>query len=32
VGKLAARSTAASLFFDHRDPGMVSQLGNFRVD
>jgi 2,5-diketo-D-gluconate reductase A len=29
---IAAMDTGNSLFFDHRDPHMVSQLGNVRVD
>jgi 2,5-diketo-D-gluconate reductase A len=30
--RIAAMDTGASLFFDHRDPQMVSRLGNVRVD
>ena len=30
--RIAALDTGASLFFDHRDPAMVSRLGNVRVD
>ena len=30
--RIAAMDTGASLFFDHRDPAMVSRLGNVRVD
>jgi 2,5-diketo-D-gluconate reductase A len=29
--RMAGLDTGASLFFDHRDPGMVSQLGSVRV-
>jgi 2,5-diketo-D-gluconate reductase A len=29
--RIAALDTGASLFFDHRDPGMVAQLGGVRV-
>jgi 2,5-diketo-D-gluconate reductase A len=29
--RIAARDTGASLFFDHRDPAMVSRLGTWRV-
>jgi len=32
MNTIAALDTGASLFFDHRDPAMVSQLGNVRVD
>ena len=28
--RIAAMDTGASLFFDHRDPEMVSQIGNVR--
>lgn len=28
---IAALGTATSVFFDHRDPNMASQLGNYRV-
>jgi 2,5-diketo-D-gluconate reductase A len=30
--RIAGMDTGASLFFDHRDPAMVSLLGNVRVD
>jgi len=30
--RITAMDTGASLFFDHRDPEMVSRLGNVRVD
>jgi 2,5-diketo-D-gluconate reductase A len=30
--RIAAMDTGTSLFFDHRDPAMVSRLGNVRVD
>jgi 2,5-diketo-D-gluconate reductase A len=30
--RIAALDTGASLFFDHRDPRMVSRLGNVRVE
>ena len=30
--RIAVMDTGASQFFDHRDPAMVSQLGNVRVD
>jgi 2,5-diketo-D-gluconate reductase A len=30
--RIATLDTGASLFFDHRDPAMVSRLGNVRVD
>ena len=30
MGRIAALDTGASLFFDHRDPAMVSQIGNVR--
>ena len=32
MARIAAMDTGASLFFDHRDPAMVSRLGNVRVD
>jgi 2,5-diketo-D-gluconate reductase A len=32
MGRIAAMDTGASLFFDHRDPAMVSRLGRVRVD
>jgi 2,5-diketo-D-gluconate reductase A len=28
--RIAAMDTGASLFFDHRDPEIVSQIGNVR--
>jgi 2,5-diketo-D-gluconate reductase A len=28
MGRIAALDTGTSLFFDHRDPQMVSQIGN----
>jgi len=28
MGRIAAMDTGASLFFDHRDPQIVSQIGN----
>jgi 2,5-diketo-D-gluconate reductase A len=31
MGRIGAMDTGASLFFDHRDPDMVSRLGNIRV-
>jgi 2,5-diketo-D-gluconate reductase A len=31
MARIAALDTGASLFFDHRDPAMVSRLGNVRV-
>jgi 2,5-diketo-D-gluconate reductase A len=30
MGRIAALDTGASLFFDHRDPAMVSRIGNVR--
>jgi 2,5-diketo-D-gluconate reductase A len=30
MGRIAAMDTGASLFFDHRDPEMVSRIGNLR--
>jgi 2,5-diketo-D-gluconate reductase A len=30
MGRIAALDTGASLFFDHRDPQMVSRIGNVR--
>jgi 2,5-diketo-D-gluconate reductase A len=30
MGRIAALDTGASLFFDHRDPEMVSRIGNVR--
>ena len=30
MGRIAAMDTGASLFFDHRDPEMVSRIGNVR--
>ncbi|SEP82460.1 MULTISPECIES: aldo/keto reductase [Micrococcaceae] len=32
MGKIASLDTDESLFFDHRDPAMVSRLGGHRVD
>jgi 2,5-diketo-D-gluconate reductase A len=32
MARIAAMDTGASLFFDHRDPAMVSRLGGVRVD
>jgi 2,5-diketo-D-gluconate reductase A len=32
MARIAAMDTGESLFFDHRDPTMVSQLGTSRVD
>jgi 2,5-diketo-D-gluconate reductase A len=32
MGRIADLDTGTSHFFDHRDPAMVSQLGNVRVD
>jgi 2,5-diketo-D-gluconate reductase A len=32
MARIAALDTGGSLFFDHRDPAMVSRLGNMRVD
>lgn len=32
MARIAELDTGASLFFDHRDPEMVSRLGNVRVD
>jgi 2,5-diketo-D-gluconate reductase A len=32
MARIAAMDTGESLFFDHRDPAMVSQLGTMRVD
>jgi 2,5-diketo-D-gluconate reductase A len=29
--RIAAMDTGASLFLDHRDPAVVSQLGTFRL-
>jgi 2,5-diketo-D-gluconate reductase A len=31
MNQIAAMDTGASLFFDHRDPAMVRQLGSFRI-
>ncbi|HUQ59130.1 aldo/keto reductase [Lentzea sp.] len=31
MARIAALDTGASLFFDHRDPGMTVQLGNHRL-
>ena len=30
--RIAAMDTGASLFFDHRDPAVVSRLGTYRLD
>jgi 2,5-diketo-D-gluconate reductase A len=30
MGRIAAMDTGDSLFFDHRDPEMVSRIGNVR--
>jgi 2,5-diketo-D-gluconate reductase A len=30
--RIAGLDTGASLFFDHRDPAMVSRIGSVRVD
>ena len=30
--RIAGLDTGASVFFDHRDPAMVSRIGNVRVD
>jgi 2,5-diketo-D-gluconate reductase A len=32
MARIAPMDTGASLFFDHRDPAMVSRLGSVRVD
>jgi 2,5-diketo-D-gluconate reductase A len=32
MSRIAALDTGASLFFDHRDPAMVSWLGNRRIN
>ena len=32
MARIAAMDTGRSQFFDHRDPAMVSQIGNVRVD
>jgi 2,5-diketo-D-gluconate reductase A len=32
MSRIAAMDTGASLFFDHRDPQMVSRLGSVRVE
>jgi 2,5-diketo-D-gluconate reductase A len=32
MARIAAMDTGASLFFDHRDPAMVSRLGRVRID
>jgi 2,5-diketo-D-gluconate reductase A len=32
MSRIAAMDTGASLFLDHRDPAVVSQLGTFRLD
>jgi 2,5-diketo-D-gluconate reductase A len=30
--RIAGMDTGTSAFFDHRDPAMVSQLGNVRIN
>ena len=30
MARIAAMDTGASVFFDHRDPEMVSRIGNVR--
>jgi 2,5-diketo-D-gluconate reductase A len=32
IARIAAMDTGESLFFDHRDPAMVSRLGTTRLD
>src|SRR5436305_11341334 len=32
MARIVVMDTRASQFFDHRDPAMVSQLGNVRID
>ncbi|WP_244296849.1 aldo/keto reductase [Paenarthrobacter nitroguajacolicus] len=32
MGRIAMLDTGVSLFFDHRDPAMVSWLGGRRID
>jgi 2,5-diketo-D-gluconate reductase A len=32
MARISALDTGSSLYFDHRDPAMVSRLGNVRVD
>jgi 2,5-diketo-D-gluconate reductase A len=32
MARIAAMDRGESLFFDHRDPAMVSQIGNRRID
>jgi 2,5-diketo-D-gluconate reductase A len=32
MARIAALDTGASLFFDHRDPAIVSQIGTRRLD
>ena len=32
MARIAAMDTGASLFFDHRDPAVVSRLGKARID
>jgi 2,5-diketo-D-gluconate reductase A len=32
MARIAEMETGESLFFDHRDPEMVSRLGNVRID
>jgi 2,5-diketo-D-gluconate reductase A len=31
MARIAVLDTRASLFIDHRDPGVVSRLGTFRI-
>ena len=31
MARIAAMDTGRSLFFDHRDPAMVSRLSNVRI-
>ncbi|MDP4510207.1 aldo/keto reductase [Nonomuraea sp. G32] len=31
MSRIAALDAGSSLFFDHRDPGVVSRLGNLRL-
>jgi 2,5-diketo-D-gluconate reductase A len=31
MSRIAGLDTGSSLFFDHRDPAVVSRLGNFRL-
>ncbi len=32
LARIAALDTGASLFFDHRDPALVTQIGTRRID